>query len=174
MSTVKQKTSNKAESATESLKQVRKGVSHQQGYVQNDALSEIANKNPQNQEAQVFNYVKSVWPKFDTEGKGALNFEQSCRLFNDVVAPLMIKNGIKVNPNGDKVAREGDFSDRECREFFSQIDKNSNGDLERPELAYFIVNVINNKNALKEITKYLERVKIVNDEIQSQQQFAIK
>ena len=116
----------------------------------------------------MFNYVKSVWPKYDTEGTGGLNYEQSCRFFNDVVAPLMIKNQIKVNPNGDKVARVGDFSERECREFFNQIDKNENGGVERPEMAYFIVNVINNKNTLKEITKYLERVKIVNDEIQSQ------
>lgn len=45
------KGSSKEESATESLKQIRRGVNHQQGYAQNNALDEIARKNPSNQEA---------------------------------------------------------------------------------------------------------------------------
>ena len=101
-----------------------------------DSIEGFEQKPTKEQEAQIFKYVKSIWPNYAGDSLGEIDFDESKRFFNEQLGPMMDPDYKK----GKEV-----FTDDECRDMFNSMDKNKDTSLEKFEMATFLCRFINNK-----------------------------
>ena len=86
-----------------------------------------------------------------------LEFEEAKVFFNEQLGPLI---------DTDFKRKTAVFSDAECREMFSKLDKDHGGTISRQELAQFMLHFINNRENYMRNSEYMAKMKELKSHIE--------
>ena len=121
------------------------------------SMDGLESKSKPEQKEQIIKYVKSVWPKYDANNNDVLEFEEAKVFFNEQLGPLI---------DTDFKRKTAVFSDAECREMFSKLDKDHGGTISRQELAQFMLHFINNRESYMRNSEYMAKMKELKSHIE--------
>ena len=120
------------------------------------------------QQKQVYMYVKSIWPQYDKDGTNYIEFDECRRLINEIIGPLVARD--LVNPRDSFDSRDASlagardlFFDHEYRTIFSLMNITRDGKVSRGEVAQFIQYLAENKEEISAKSKYLLKLNETKD-----------